>query len=124
MTDKRPLRVLVVDDHPTMLDMMRQMIELLGHQPLTAGCLTDAAGVNCDDYDVLLCDFRLGDGEAPQLRTLLLERGATVPMVLLTAFDTHALSAEEMDGFRHVLTKPLDMNDLGRLLERLAGECA
>lgn len=122
MADEHSLRVLVVDDHPTMLDMMRQMVELLGHAPITATCVAEAAAVDAADYDLLLCDYRLPDGEAPDLRRLLLERGVQVPMVLLTAFDTYSLSKDQTDGFSHVLTKPLDMQDLRKLLRQFAIE--
>lgn len=118
-TDYRSLRVLVVEDHPTMLRTMTQMIELLGHRAVAAGGVAEACAAGA--CDLVLCDYRLADGEASHVRAALRERGVRVPMILLTAYDAHALDAAETDGFDAVLTKPLDMRTLGDLLARHAG---
>ena len=114
------LRVLLVEDHPTLLDLLGQMVELLGHKPLTAACIHDALAIDPDGYDLVLCDYRLPDGEATALLSALRQRGCDAPMILLTAYDTATLTDAEAQGFAALLTKPLDMQDLGRILDRTA----
>lgn len=85
-----PVRVAVVDDHAIIRDTIRlaaqsdPRIELVG----TARCAAEALSLaRLTAPDVIVLDYRLTDGEAPELMRELRDRGCNAAAIVLTSYD-------------------------------------
>ena len=99
--------VLVVEDNYDILSLFSTCLSLCGVNVIQARTLQDA----CEAFeigvsiDAIMVDFRLPDGEGPEL---LLRLGSKVPKVriLVTGYDFKL--RERFPGFTEYLTKPVD----------------
>lgn len=114
------LRALLIDDEPPACDILRAL--LAEHANICvageAGTLAEAiARLAAADYDVVFLDIQLRGGTGfdlvPHVRT-----GARI--IFVTAYDTHALRAFEVNALDYLL-KPVAPERLSRALDRLAG---
>jgi len=122
----RPLRVLVVDDEAPVRRVVARFLERRGHQVDEAAegaqalAMVDAAGA--DGYAVILSDLRMPGLGGDQLLERLRARGQGLDrrLVFLTG-DTASADAERIlrDSDVPVLEKPIDMNELARVLEEI-----
>ncbi|HSI37346.1 MAG: response regulator [Phycisphaerae bacterium] len=120
----RTLNILVVDDHADTLLMLARLVARLGHQVTSAeSCkaaraAADAAGWQ---FDMLLCDVGLPDGDGAELMAEFKRRCGCVT-IALTGFgldgDLARYSAHQVD---QCLVKPVDF---ALLKSVLAGEPA
>jgi two-component system, cell cycle response regulator DivK len=111
-------RVLVVEDNVKNLKLVRDVLDHHGYEVVAAG--TGEEGVRLADEtepDLILMDLQLPgiDGAETLRRIRATDRGATVPVLAVTAFamDTdrdRALGS----GFDGYLQKPISMRDLVR----------
>lgn len=130
-------RILIVDDDPDILLGLKQRLEWMGHQTLTA---TDgAAALTAIQYDaptLVILDFELpiysgieilerlnGRGTAPGQRvdaTAAWKRDEPFPpIIMLTAFGTIGRAVEAMKlGAVDFLTKPFDPDHLGIVIQK------
>ena len=77
MTPLTPHRILLVEDRPTSLSPLRQLLESQGHRVETVeGVLYAMWSVNASHrvYDTVLCAAELTDGDAVELITPLRQR--------------------------------------------------
>ena len=66
-----PLKVLVVDDHADTLDLLTRVLERWGHFHVIAHSTAEAQKMATGlRFDVLLCDYQLGDGTCDVLGDL------------------------------------------------------
>lgn len=111
-------RLLVVEDNALVAEMMQEMLDLIGCHAIPAASFAQAKQVPREQYDVVLCDYRLPDGQAPQFVDVL--RGPeSKPIILLTAFSARDLPAREIESFDACVEKPVDMTALEQQLRRL-----
>jgi len=119
-------RILIVEDR----DSLRRMLELaLTQEGYTVESAADGPSgirlVGRRDFDLVLTDLKLPD--ASGLEVLAAARAAQprVPVVVLTGFGTVATAVEAMKlGAWDFLEKPVEIDDLYRLIERALGERA
>jgi len=116
-----PLRILLVEDHPINQRVALAMLTKLGHAADTAidGAAALAA-LTTNDYDLVLLDLRLPDGNGLELvARLRTESRAPLWIAAMTANalpdDRAACQAVGMDDF---LAKPFSSADLGGVLVR------
>jgi CheY-like chemotaxis protein len=116
-------RVLVVDDEPNLRKLARRIIEALGHECDVAEGVVDAMELAAgSDYDLVLCDYRIGAGVADEVIEALVE--IAPGLVRRTVIATGAMTdigVEELAnryGLR-VLGKPYGMEEIAGLLENL-----
>jgi two-component system, LytTR family, response regulator len=112
------LRAILIDDEPPARDILRAL--LAAHPDVVvmaeAGTLASAReALARDDYDLVFLDIQLRGGTGfdlvPHVRT-----GAKI--VFVTAFDSHALRAFEVNALDYLL-KPVAPQRLARALARL-----
>jgi PAS domain S-box-containing protein len=105
---RRPLRILLVEDHGATARMIRTILTLEGHTVETAGDVATALEVaGQHDFDLLLSDLGLPDGSGHDLLCRLRERGYRFPGIALSGYgreDDVRRSYEA--GFAAHLTKP------------------
>ena len=106
-----PARILVIEDDPASLELLKYILERAGHTVTTA---TDgASGLRvalANDFDAVFCDLQLpemtGYEVAGSLRAS--ETWRSVPLVAVTAYsmpgDAEAATAA---GFSDYITKPI-----------------
>ncbi len=114
--------VLVVEDHETTRESLREILERDGCEVLTAATVGEAQKRALEpDIDVVLTDLRLPDsGDRGGLEVLERSRKADPgrPVILLTAHGSVDTAVEAMKkGAHDYLEKPLDLRRLRQVLE-------
>ncbi|MBN9522025.1 response regulator [bacterium] len=122
MTTSRPLRVLVVDDHPDGGESCAELLRLMGHDARAAqsgaAALRTVAGF---DPDVALLDLGLPDGDGFGLVGRLLAALPRRPVLVAVTGYGHLEARARQAGFDHYLLKPVELAVLTDLLDRTAG---
>lgn len=118
----RSLRILVADDQPANLLVMRRLLEKAGHRPQIVDDGNDALNsLETQRYDVVIIDLHMPGVSGIEImkQTRFMEAGRPrTPFIVLTAdATTEAQLESERAGAYAFLTKPLV---LGRLLDKLA----
>jgi signal transduction histidine kinase/ActR/RegA family two-component response regulator len=119
------LRVLVVDDEPDTLEIMKAMLERYAAQVTTAPSVSEAmAAIENLWPDVLISDIGMpvedGYDLIRKVRRMETARGARLPAIALTAYtreEDRALSLAE--GYQEYLPKPVDPSELIQMIARL-----
>lgn len=122
-SDYQRTQILAVDDHPSNLKLVKAILEGMGCEVQTASNGQEALDqyqARC--FDLILMDIQMPgmDGIEVTKRIRLLEvQKEHTPIVALTA---HALTTEKesvlMAGMDDYLTKPIDENELSRILSK------
>ncbi len=114
-------RILVVDDAQENRDLVRLILTQQGIKTDTAE--NGQEGLDklfAGEYDLVLMDVQMpvmGGFEAVEL---MRKRGATLPVVALTANAMKGFEKEvEAAGYSHYMTKPIDLDALNQLLATL-----
>jgi CheY-like chemotaxis protein len=118
----RPLRILLVEDHDDNREMLQTLLTLGGHQVETAADGLEALDALRQRPDLALIDIGL-----PGIDGLTLARIARsdpdlrdLHLVAVTGYARPEDRAESLDaGFDDHLPKPVRIDDLNRLLDRL-----
>lgn len=115
--------VMLVEDFQDTRQMMRLMLEMRGCRVVEAANGQEAIELSqkCG-LDLVLMDLNMPvlDGFTATLRIREYERTRDVPVVAVTAFDTiESRAAAGAVGCCDYIVKPLDMEHLNALLERL-----
>ncbi len=114
--------ILAVDDDPSILDLMRDILAGEGYEVLLAQNGAEALRVLDRNRDVclVLLDMRMpmldGWGFARAMR----EKGLRCPVVVVTAAENARAWASEIGADDH-LAKPFQLGDLLRVVERFCG---
>ena len=111
--------VLVVDDDPDLLEVVRRILDMSGYE---VRCATN--GLEAIDAiaqkkpTVVLLDMLMPVMDGWQcVRELRARYGHEIPIVIVTAAE-HARARAAQVGITDVLPKPFDMDDLLRVVER------
>ncbi|MEP6470727.1 MAG: response regulator [Acidobacteriota bacterium] len=109
-----PGRILVVDDHTEVAEIIRHDLESEGHQVVLARTLDQATGLARDDdsFDLAIVDVMLGPDSGYDLAAELVSRsGEYLPVLLVTAgeIDRERGFAAGADDF---VAKPIDPAEL------------
>jgi CheY-like chemotaxis protein len=119
----RPLRIFIVENHEDTRFLLGLLLEQLGHTVFSATTLTETLEKLPDaDCDVLISDIGLPDGNGWELMARLGDNAPRYAIAMsgfgMTSDRQRSLAA----GFRHHLLKPVEPNQLERLLEEAAAE--
>ncbi|QSQ24648.1 sigma-54-dependent Fis family transcriptional regulator [Pyxidicoccus parkwayensis] len=107
-------RILVVDDHEEMGQMLRQPLEDAGYQvDLSTGGADAIAQLRARLYDVVLCDLRMEDVDGLDVLTAARKLDPELPVLLMTAFGAVETAVEAMKrGAYHYVTKPFRLDEV------------
>src|SRR6476620_6939783 len=84
--DRAGMQLLVVDDHPEVLDLVSRALAREGHTVRGASTIEQAhAALQQRAPDVMILDVALPDGTGLELCRVLREAGNRFPILLLTA---------------------------------------
>lgn len=114
-------RILVVDDEPAVRFGLRDFLETHGYEVQEAESCRQALDVFLSARpDVMVLDFKLGDGDALSLLPRLREIDSGVPLIVLTAHGSIDLAVQAIkEGAEQFLTKPIELAALHVILQRL-----
>jgi two-component system, cell cycle sensor histidine kinase and response regulator CckA len=102
--------ILIVDDEPVILDVLRRFLEADGRKLMLAGSAREAieAGQRGDEIDVALVDKNLGDGSGLDVARALKAEQPDVEVILVTGYASidSAIQAMQIGAFDYV-TKPI-----------------
>ncbi len=101
-------RILLVDDEPNMLRILASNLRQDQHQIWEAGGVAEAQKLLAgNDFDVVITDQRMKDGEGLTILNSAHESDPTLPVILLTAVASIELAVESMrQGAFDFLAKP------------------
>ena len=115
-------RILVIDDDDTLLTVVCNMIEKLGHQVQICRSKSDIDEALHDtgSFDIVLTDREMGAISGNTILNLFKDAAPEKPVYLMTArvdYDTEKATQEGFDGF---LPKPFKIIDLETMFGRAA----
>ncbi len=108
------MRILVVEDDVALAEVLRRGLTEDGYATDVVGKLLDAYNfVDVNDYDLVVLDRGLPDGDGRDLCASMRDRGDSTPVLMLTARDGLGEKVEGLDaGADDYLTKPFDYPEL------------
>jgi two-component system, LytTR family, response regulator len=118
MTDREPLRVVIVDDEPPARAVVREYIGRLPGVTIVAECSNGFEAVKAvseQSPDLLLLDVQMPKLNGFEVLELL---GRSVPIVFVTAYDQYALRAFEVHAVDYLL-KPFSEERFAEAIERV-----
>ena len=116
-------KILVVDDDPSILKVIRMRLEAQGYRVTTAGDAQEAVKLASNDmFDVALLDLKLNGKNGIELMEDLHQVNPEMPVIILTAYGTIKSAVDAMKkGAYSYLTKPFDHEELLLQTPKLPG---
>ncbi|MGN6368412.1 MAG: PAS domain S-box protein [Phycisphaerae bacterium] len=116
---KKPLRILLVEDHADTADVLNRMLARRGHHVVLAKTVAEGAEKACaEPFDLLLSDIGLPDGTGPDLLQRIRPH-CTVPAIAISGFGSQQdIQRSLAAGFLLHLTKPVNFHTLHDAIER------
>jgi len=116
-----PFRVLVVDDEPSILNLLKTYLETQGHAVQTArGGLEAAEAARSRSFDLALVDLMMPDQDGMATLKQLKSIDERLSVLIMTGYGTIKSAIEAMkNGAEEFLLKPLSLEALGILIERV-----
>jgi DNA-binding NtrC family response regulator len=110
LPDPGPLRIILVDDDPVVIEGMIAIMVRIGWEPLVATTVAEALEVVESEGtpDALITDLRLAKNECglDVIAAIHHKTGQTVPVVIITGDASHPRLAEAMSSPWPILVKP------------------
>lgn len=115
------LRILLVEDHADTNETLTMLLKLRGYSVVSAMNVRSAIEIaNQQEFDVLISDLGLPDGEAKEVLEVLFTRYGTIGIALSGYGMDHDIRSSKENGFSHHLVKPVQVTRLELLLRELA----
>ncbi len=119
------MKIMVVDDQPEILVLIRRMLEPLGCEVLTLADSREAAKqVNVQSFDAVFLDVKMPHLDGFQLTRSVRSSplNCKVPIVMLTGFDDFQTMREGFKaGATYFLGKPISMDRIHGLFNAVLG---
>ncbi|OKY73871.1 MAG: hypothetical protein BM485_16480 [Desulfobulbaceae bacterium DB1] len=115
-------RILFVDDEAFIVDVAKQMLELLGYQVIARTSSREALAYfteHADDIDLLITDYTMPAMTGIDLAGKVREIRPDLPILLCTGYNA-GLSVDEIEaaGIREIVYKPVVRKDLAAIVRR------
>ncbi len=113
-------RLLVVDDEPSMLDMLTLLFADEGYAVETARSAEEARRVLAQGgLDLVLCDIMMPDGNGLDLLREIKASNPEAPVVMMTAYTStkSAIDAMKLGAFDYI-SKPFDVDELKIVIQK------
>ena len=108
-----PLKVLVVDDEPSIRKLLRMGLGTQGYQTIDAPTAKAALDLMADEPDLVILDLGLPDMQGLELLRQIRQRREDVPIVVLSSRGDEGAKVEALDlGADDYVTKPFGMEEL------------
>ncbi len=116
------VRVLLIEDDPSLAEVLRDELASRGHELTVAGSVADARRhIEEAEFDVAVTDLMLPDGRGLDVLRGLREQGAPTQCIVLTGYATMETALEAMKlGAYDYLTKPTRLDEIDLLIGKAA----
>ncbi len=116
-------QILVIDDEPSIREMLTIFLEEMGYQVDTADCVrAGIAAVDTGAFDLVMCDLRLPDGSGLEVLEHARHDPTSPPFIIITAHTTPQNALEALRaGATEYLSKPFNVEDLRLILRNILG---
>ena len=116
-------RVLVVDDDPQVVRLLRVNLELEGYDVVSASDGNEALeAVAAEDPDLVVCDVMMPGIDGTEVVRRLRADNVKTPVVMLSAKAMRSDMRKGLDaGADEYVTKPFDPAELIEVVDRLLG---
>ena len=118
---RKPLRILLVEDHQDTRHTLSRLLTHFGHDVLVASSKQSALELlGAGEIDVLLCDVGLPDGSGYEVVSQA-RRKQPIKAIAITGFGTEEDFRHSKEaGFDSHLVKPVDLHELQTVLDQVA----
>ena len=108
------MNVLIVDDEPSLREVLRLGLRRAGWDSATAGDFETATRLLSDrEFDLVLTDLQLPDGDGIEVLRMTRERWPETPVIVITAHGSADTAVAAMKlGAHDYITKPFDIDEL------------
>src|SRR5258706_8930263 len=111
-------RVLLVDDEPSLLFTLSQLLKSRGLEPVLAHSAAEALS-KLEGVDGVVTDYSMPGMDGVQLVQAVHERDESLPVVVLTAHGSERIAVRAMkSGAYEYVTKPFDIDELSLVIDR------
>jgi DNA-binding NtrC family response regulator len=111
-------RVLLVDDEPSLLFTLSQLLKSRGLEPVLAHSAKEALA-KLDGVDGVVTDYSMPGMDGVQLVQAIHERDESLPVVMLTAHGSERVAVRAMkSGAYEYVTKPFDIDEIALVIDR------
>jgi two-component system, NtrC family, response regulator PilR len=113
-------RLLLVDDEPNIREMLTILFDKHGYQVTSAASFHEGeAALARDDFDVVLSDIRMPDGNGLDLLRLVKRQSPRTAVVMITAHTSTKDAVEALKaGAADYIAKPFDVEELEHIVRR------
>src|SRR3989338_5792826 len=113
-------KILIVEDKESMANMLKETLELDGHEVVIAGDGAEGIKKIKDmKVDLVLTDLKLPKKDGLEVLNALKEENPLIPVIVMTAFGSIETAVTAMKaGAYDFITKPLDTDHLLMLIKR------
>ena len=114
-------KILVVDDEPSILRLLREALTQWGYQVTTASNAREALdALRTEMYDAAITDIRMPDTSGLDLLKEIKKHDDSIEVVIMTGYPTIASAVEALkEGAYDYLSKPLILDELRHLMARV-----
>jgi CheY-like chemotaxis protein len=117
----KSLRILVVEDHSDTLQALSRLLNYFGHDISTADNARGALDmIEAKEFDVVLCDIALPDGNGYDVITEAKRKGAVKAVAISGFGGRDDIERGKNAGFDFYLAKPVDFHELRSVLGQIA----
>ncbi len=119
----KKLKLLVVDDEPSVRELLRELLEAEGHTVELASNAFEALAVfRVKKFDLIFTDIGMPGMSGWELARAIREIDAEVPLAVITGWgDAVGSEKQKSAGVDRVVTKPFSAERIIELTEELAG---
>src|SRR5499427_6706441 len=114
-------KILVVDDEPSILKLLKEALTQWGYQVACVGTGTEALeAVRTELFDAAITDIRMPEMSGLDLLREIKRHDDSIEVVIMTGYPTIASAVEALkEGAYDYLSKPLILDELKHLMQRL-----
>ena len=117
-------RLMIVDDERSVRELIARYTQTQGHESVTYS--TGRSAIDAFDQsqpDLLLVDLRIGDMDGLEVIKACKEKRPGLPVIMITGHGSVETAVEAMRlGAYDYLTKPFELDDLGRTIQAALSE--
>ena len=116
-------RILIVDDEPSIVMILKESLEFLGYQVTQETDSLKALArftASPDDFDLVITDLTMPNLTGDELASKIMTQRPGLPVILCTGFSRKMSEEKAMAmGIKAFIYKPIVLKDLAKLLRRI-----